>query len=286
MQPRFPMGTAPIFADIETGPSQDKAIVEHIKSGIEVGLSEKVAELKAETFKAPKNYTKQETIDAYLAEKEAEREAKIKDAIAKATEEFDEAWRKTALDGAFGQVFTCSLGFGDDNPIGIFDEDWQHPDYEIRLLNRINTTIENYVGRKQGNRLIGHNILGFDRPFLRQRGIIRQVPMHPIFTREVKPWDSDLVYDTMTQWTGAPNKGIKLDKLCLVLGIPLKGSELDEDIDGSLVWDFIRDGKIAQVSRYCDFDVIRCRAVYARMNFLPMPPLGFVEKPELDDIPV
>ena len=283
---QFPTGTAPIFADIETGPSQDRSIIQHIKAGIELDLSAKVAELKAETFKTPKNYTKPETIDAYIAEKEAEREAKVRDAIAKATEQYDEAWRKTSLDGAFGQVMTCSLGFGDDNPIGLYGEDWQHPDYEIRLLGRINTTVENYCGRKQGQRLVGHNIVGFDRKFLRQRGIIRGVKMHPMFSKEVKPWDSDLVYDTMTQWTGDARSGVKLDKLCLVLGIPLKGSELDEDIDGSLVWDFIRDGKIAKVSRYCDYDVIRCRAVYARLNFLPMPPLGFFDQPELDDIPV
>lgn len=282
---QYPAGTAPIFADIETGPTQDKAIISHIRSGIERDLSVEVAEIRSAEIKAPKTYSKPDSIAAYVAEKEAERETKVQDAIAKATAKFDEAWRKTSLDGAFGQVMTCSLGFGDDNPIGLYGEDWGHADYEIRLLQDINATLENYCNGKMGQRLIGHNIIGFDRKFLRQRGIIRQVPMHPIFTKEVKPWDSGLVYDTMTAWSGDPRGAVKLDKLCLVLGIPLKGSELDEDISGSMVWDFIRDGKIAKVSRYCDFDVIRCRAVYARLNFLPLPPLEFTPSEAADDLP-
>lgn len=282
-----------IYADIETGPSQDPAIIEHIRAGVEADVGEKYAALEAKkaNVKVPGTYKKEESIAAYIEEKRAEIDADIKGAIQSGIEAFDEAWRKTSLDGAFGQVMTCSLGFGNDFPIGLYGEDWQAGDYEARLLQRINEAIEAHTGRHQGQRLIGHNIVGFDRRFLRQRGIIRGVRMHPIFTKEVKPWDSDLVQDTMTMWTGDMRDRIKLDKLCLVLGIDQKGTELDpEDADftgGPMVWDYIRAGKIAKVSRYCDYDVIRTRAAWHRMMLLPVPAINDPSQAqlELDELP-
>lgn len=286
--------TANIYADTETGPSQDPAIIEHIRSGVEADVGEKVAALQEKklNIKVPGTYKKEESIAAYVEEKKAEIDADIQGAIQSGIEAFDEAWRKTSLDGAFGQVMTCSLGFGNDFPIGLYGEDWQAGDYEVRLLQRINETVEAHTGRHMGQRLIGHNINGFDRKFLRQRGIIRQVRMHPIFTKEVKPWENDLVQDTMTMWTGDPRGGVKLDKLCLVLGIDTKGTELDAEdagfTGGPMVWDYIRAGKIAKVSRYCDFDVIRCRSVWHRLMLLPVPPVNDPSKvqAELDDVPL
>lgn len=285
--------TDPCFADIETVPTQQQHIIDHIRDGIEAELSAKVAGIKAEAeadaISAPKNYKDDTKIAEYIAEKRVAFAEKIGTEIAKATAEFDEAWRKTGLDGAFGQVAVVSLAFGNDYPISIYEPNWQDADAEIKVLRRVNETIDAAYGHHHGQVLVGHNIGGFDRPFLRQRGIIHSVRMHPLFTAEVKPWDNDKVFDTMTAWTGAPNKGIRLDKLCLALGLQQKKDDLeDDDIDGSKVWDFIRDGRIVDVAHYCDMDVIRCRGVYHRLKFLPVPPIRPVSKQpvEFDDIPI
>ena len=284
--------TDPIFCDAETIPSQQQVIINHIREGIEVELSAKVASIKAEedAIRAPKNYKDEAKIAEYIAEKIAAIDEKVSAEIAKATAEFDEAWRRTALDGAFGQVAAVSMAFGEDYPISVYEENWKAPGAEVRLLQRVNETIEAAYGGHRGILLVGHNIAGFDRPFLRQRGIIHGVRMHPVFTRPAKPWDNDVVFDTMTEWTGAPNKGVKLDKLCLALGLQMKGTELDEEDaefnGGSMVWDYIRDGKIKKVARYCDYDVIRCRGVYYRLKYLQPP--AIVEPScadELEDIP-
>lgn len=261
--------TDPVFCDIETGPTQNQSIMDHIREGIEADLSIKVHELRTAEIKVPGSYKKQETIEAYIAEKKASIEEDVKSAIEAATAKYDEAWRATALDGAFGEVFVGGLAFGDDPPVTIYEDDWRHPDREIRILRGMNETIEAALGHHRGQQLVGHNMLGFDRNFVRQRGIIRQVRMHPIFTAEVKPWDSHAVFDTMTQWDGDPRRRIKLDKLLLALGLGdiTKGAELDEEIDGSKVWDFIRDGKIAKVATYCAWDVVRCRAAWHRLNY-------------------
>ncbi len=70
-------------------------------------------------------------------------------------------------------------------------------------------------------------------------------------------------------WAGLRDK-ISLDRICKALGIQAKGEDLPEGeyIDGSLVWEFVKRGEIEKVAAYCKADVIRCREVYKRINFL------------------
>lgn len=70
----------------------------------------------------------------------------------------------------------------------------------------------------------------------------------------------------MTAWAGIGNR-ISLDKLCRVMGIPTKGSEIGDEIDGSKVWDFVQAGRIADVATYCCGDVERVREIHRRMTF-------------------
>ena len=66
----------------------------------------------------------------------------------------------------------------------------------------------------------------------------------------------------MTEFAGYNNR-ISMNDLCLALGIDGKG----DDIDGSKVWDFVQQGKIAEVAEYNKADVVRTRAIYNRMTF-------------------
>jgi predicted PolB exonuclease-like 3'-5' exonuclease len=66
----------------------------------------------------------------------------------------------------------------------------------------------------------------------------------------------------MTQFAGHGNR-ISLDKLCLALSIPSpKG-----DMDGSMVNQAVKDGRLLEVVEYCKRDVIATREVYRRMTF-------------------
>ena len=71
----------------------------------------------------------------------------------------------------------------------------------------------------------------------------------------------------MIDWAGVGNR-VSLAKLCKVFGLDAKGSEIGEEIDGSKVWDFVKDGRIEDVARYCEGDVERTRQVYKRLNFI------------------
>jgi predicted PolB exonuclease-like 3'-5' exonuclease len=74
------------------------------------------------------------------------------------------------------------------------------------------------------------------------------------------------VFDTMLAWAGGRGR-VGQDKLCRVLGIDAKGSELGDEIDGSKVWDYIKDGRIADVAKYCGGDVNRARDLHRRLTF-------------------
>ena len=198
-------------------------------------------ELKAyvcENLKAPANYKNEETIMRWLEENKGD------------------AVNKTSLDGAFGEIVVIGVAINDEEPVLFYREDWQAPEREFDILTRFNDYLREKSNKSTSAPLfIGHNIAKFDDRFIFQRSVINGVKLYHVATRQN-------TYDTMTEWAGYGNT-VSLDKLCKVLGIEQKG-----DIDGSKVWQYVQDGKIAEVAEYCAKDVERTRQIYKRMNFM------------------
>ena len=218
-----------IIIDIETIATQRMDVIEFISS----------------TLKPPATFKKAESIEAWHKEQGPE-------AIA-------EAVAKTGLDGAFGQV--CVIGYdltdsGDAGAVyGLDEKD---------VLSRFNDALDT-IPRAMHNAttVVGHNVSGFDLRFLWQRYVINGIRPHPIINAaaQAKSWDVK-IYDTMTQFAGYGNR-ISLDKLCLALSIPSpKG-----DMDGSMVNQAVKDGRLLDVVEYCKRDVNATREVYRRMTF-------------------
>lgn len=236
--------TCEITLDIETVPDQTPGAKEAIAAGLT----------------PPGNISKAETIAKWMEE--------TRPILA------EEAWRKTALDGAAGQIVVASLAINDAPPLTFFDEAWQTA--EVRILKALFAAIEDATGGRAlagGGRagvkplFIGHCLVDFDLRFIFQRAVIHGIQPPACIPFNAKPW-GDEVFDTMTQWAGAKGR-IKLDRLCRTLGIATKGHELDsgDDIDGSKVWDFVKAGRIVEVADYCAGDVERARQAYKRMTF-------------------
>lgn len=218
-----------IFLDLETCPAQDPAVRADIRANI----------------KAPATYKKPESIAEWLAENaEAEAEA---------------AWRKTSFDGGTGHI--CVIGFAvdDGDPQALHSPNWHAS--EAAILAEFYHQVNAICAKRPNERpvFIGHNLIEFDLRFLFQRSVVLGVkPSHHI-PFSAKPWD-DKVFDTMTRWD-AKNR-TSMDKLCRALGFDGKG-----DINGAMVWDFVRDGRIAEVAEYCKGDITRTRQLYRRMTF-------------------
>jgi len=201
----------------------------------------------ASTVKVPGTYKKAESIAKWEAE---EKPAAI-----------EEALNKTGLDGAFGQVVVIGYAF-DDLPVHTL---YSANEYELLLQFNAELSKKIPFNKWYDTTVVGHNITGFDLRFLFQRHIVNKLKPHPVLTRstQAKPWETEKVFDTMTQFAGVGNR-ISLDKLCLALGIPSPKSEMD----GSQVWDYIKQGKSDEVQKYCKADVEATRSVYQRMSFL------------------
>jgi hypothetical protein len=219
-----------LVLDIETIGTQRQDVIDYI----------------AATVKPPATYKKAESIEAWHKEEGPK-------AIA-------EAVAKTGLDGAFGQVVCIGYQTGDLPVLTIQGLD------ERSVLMQFNVMLDNDIQAKDAlsTVVIGHNVSNFDLRFLMQRYIVNGIRPNHVIRRaaEAKPWESEKVFDTMVQFAGVGNR-ISLDKLCLALSIPSpKG-----DMDGSMVNQAVKDGRLDEVAAYCKRDVAATLSVFNRMTF-------------------
>lgn len=225
-----------LYIDLETIPAQRPDVLEEIRS----------------TIKPPATFKKPESIAAWM---ETESVAAI-----------DEAYRKTGLDGAFGQICVIGFALGDESARTIWCPEWAAPNCETELLQDFSCVLTDIIpaNMERAMCVVGHNVAAFDLRYLIQRSIVNRVQPHRIIASaaQAKPWESEKVFDTMVQWAGIGNR-VSLDKLCKALSIPTpKG-----DIDGSKVWDAVKAGRISEVAAYCARDVEATRAVHRRLTF-------------------
>jgi 3'-5' exonuclease len=217
----------PFYFDIETIPAQAPDVRAEIAASIT----------------APAQYKKQESIDAWLAEN---REPETED-----------RWLKTSFDGGVGHMVCIGWAVG-DGPVYCYsvsragnaaDERRTMEDFFCALEDAGTVT------------LVGHNIVGFDIPFLWKRAMVLGVKPPFTFPRNPKPW-SDLVCDTMALWDSQQRAGGSMARICRLLGIEHEG-----DIGGADVWPAIKAGEFTKVVAHCRADVDRTRQMHKRMTF-------------------
>jgi hypothetical protein len=259
--------------DIETIPTQDP----DIRRELAKPFLDKVAEKRQDTdraiaeLRAPSNYKDPEKIASWeineKPRKAAALAAELEQFVELSTTLIDQSWRKTSLDGAFGKCVVIGAAIDNADPKTFYVKDWSSPTAEPMVLRSFYDWLVNSTREVDRMNLltVGHWVWEFDLRFLFQRSVIHGIA--PPFFLPMPPRNPrDNIFCTMTTWAGYGNR-ISLDKLCRVCGVPGKGSEIGDEIDGSKVWDFVRDGRIDEVATYCAGDVMRAREVYKRMTF-------------------
>lgn len=233
-------GLIPVYLDIETVPTQNAKLREYIAQGV----------------KPPGNMKKAETIEKW--EIEAKPEA------------IEQAVLRTSFDGAFGESIVASFAVADREPF-VFSRgpDSTIEDERIMLADFFNAMqAEIPEGMHLSTLVVGHDVARFDLGFLLKRAVILRLPI-PRWLPWGEPAWSTRIFDTMHRWVGV-DKGerVSLDKLCTVLDVPVKGTELtgDDEIDGAKVYGFWRAGRIEDLRAYCEWDVRRARWVYKLME--------------------
>lgn len=218
-----------VFLDIETIPAQPES---------------EQKELIAKTIEAPAQMKKPETIQEW--HEGVGKYAGVKDAA------IEEAYRKTALNGAKGQICSVAISCGDEiKSLSSVAESG-----EADILKWLS---EEFATKKSTPYFIGHNI-SFDLKFLFQRFVINGI--NPRFPLPFSGRHGKDYFDNMFAWCGYGER-ISQDNLCKALGIEGKPG----DIDGSKVWDFYKAERIDEIEEYNRDDVLKSQLIYNRLTF-------------------
>lgn len=108
--------------------------------------------------------------------------------------------------------------------------------------------------------IVGHNVIGFDLPFIFQRCLVNNIAFRPFVN--LAEFNVRGVYDTMHRWWLGSRNRVALDDLAWVLGIP---SSKTDEVEGSRVFELYRAGRLAEIREYNLKDVRVTRTVYERL---------------------
>jgi DNA polymerase elongation subunit (family B) len=108
--------------------------------------------------------------------------------------------------------------------------------------------------------LVGHNILGFDLPFIFQRCLVHCISAKPLV--DLGEYRVRGVFDTMHAWWLGARRFVSLDDIAWALGIE---SSKTATAEGSKVFELYQAGKLAEIREYNLNDVRVTRKVYERM---------------------
>jgi len=184
--------------------------------------------------KAPANYKKEEAIKKYQEE------------------HAEEAYRKLALDPFGAQIIVIAAAWNDGDIVSFYGEDERQVIFSFNMwLASLDTNTPAYA-----RGLCGFNIANFDAPMLYLRGC-KYGAIHVSDITNKKPFDEQL-YDVMRMaFPTKRNEYVSMDVLCRFFGMEGK-----EGIDGSMVYDMYKAGKIEEIRTYCESDVDKTRQLY------------------------
>jgi hypothetical protein len=156
----------------------------------------------------------------------------------------------------------ASLDFGDveqresERVFGI-DEDGEEQDEKKALLAFLD-----YMKAfdPDTDELVGHNLLGFDLPFIFQRCLVHCISARPLV--DLGEYRVRGVFDTMHHWWLGAKRNVSLDDIAWALGIE---SSKTATAEGSKVFELYQAGKLAEIREYNLNDVRVTRKVYERM---------------------
>jgi len=192
--------------------------------------------------------------DCRTDEARAEKLARAETEHRKKEEEYYQtAVEKAALNAETGRILTIAyLPIESSEPVVDFHDD------EAELLKRFWAGYREV--KRNGGLLIGHNVAGFDVPYLLRRSWINRVPVPGnVFNGR---YLSPIFCDTMQAWAcGEFRRFIALDLLASLLNV---GGKSQQEVTGAEFASYWRAGgeKRELAQRYAELDVLLVRDVY------------------------
>lgn len=123
--------------------------------------------------------------------------------------------------------------------------------------------IEKFLKMQTWHQLVGHNIIGFDIPFIIKRWVILGIIIpDDLKLYGAKPWTMKEITDTYKEWKHLWQTSSSLNDICIALDLPTP----KENMNGSQVDEYFRAGRIAEIASYCEADVKATVQVYKRFK--------------------
>jgi len=102
-----------------------------------------------------------------------------------------------------------------------------------------------------GIKLVGHNIKGFDIPYIIKKSIVHGLDLpKQLHLHKMKPWENCLI-DTYEVWKAGGWSSAALAHICLLLGIKNPKDEMSAGEVGVAYW----AGRIEDIKNYCEEDI-------------------------------
>ena len=108
--------------------------------------------------------------------------------------------------------------------------------------------------------IVGHNIIGFDLPFIFQRCLVNNISVRPPVN--LGEYNVRGVFDTMRGWWLGGRNRVGLDDIAWALGLE---SSKTANVEGSKVFELYQAGKLLEIREYNLNDVRVTRKVYERL---------------------
>jgi predicted PolB exonuclease-like 3'-5' exonuclease len=159
-------------------------------------------------------------------------------------------------DRGFGQIVCAVTGFMDEKNAKYHTKKIVGSEADIvrELVSIVKRLMQGKKDDPTGVWLLGHNMKGFDLPYLSRRSFILNMPRLPQTPKQDdKPWTVK-VLDTQDMWAfgNIRDSFVTLDQLCYNLGIESPKTNMDGSQVGQAYW----DGRIEEIAAYCEQDVI------------------------------
>jgi hypothetical protein len=153
------------------------------------------------------------------------------DAWCKKNDDDENYLNNTALSPEFGKIVGVSLCTVTDNDGEMkrnFHNIYNAKD-ELEVLDFLFQTIQSAESTIGNPLLCGHNILGYDIPFIIKRALKNQIEIPQLFKKIInsKPWES-VAIDTMLLWKFGSFEYTSLNEITTFLGLKYKTLPMDE----------------------------------------------------------
>lgn len=168
-------------------------------------------------------------------------------------ESSDIYFQKASLTAEWGRIVCISVGQikFDENDVPFMQKKSFYGSDEKELLVDFINFMSQVFFKAPGIKLVGHNIKGFDLPYIIKKSILYSLELpRQLHLHKVKPWENCLI-DTYEVWKAGGWSSAALAHLCLLLGI----KNPKDDMNAGEVGAAFYAGRIEEIKNYCEEDI-------------------------------